>query len=469
MLRITDSKPARTCAGFMRRDFLRIGALGMAGLTLPDVLRAREEAGTSPGSAIRDRSVVFLFLNGGPSHIETFDPKMTAPAEIRSVFGEVKTKLPGITFGAHFPQLAARADRIAVVRSYGSGNSGHTYDKVASGENPTGAAMGSIYSRVAGTNHPETAIPNNILILPEAVEPGLKLERNFETDALSSLTDPGELGRGHQAFNPQGGGELKQNMVLELPRERFDDRRGLLQSLDGLKRFAEKAGMEDADRYRQQAFDIVTGGVAGAFDLAKEDPRTVARYDTSRLFDLKEATRWGDMRRSSNLLGRQLLLARRLCEAGCGYVTVSDCGWDHHSNGNSPKGLGGFALLAPQVDHAVSAFIDDVRERGLEEKILLVVTGEMGRTPRLNNNGGRDHYGELTPLLFFGGGLRMGQVIGESDNHATRAATTPYRPQEMMATIMHSLFDTGTLRLARGLPDNLKRAITEGKPIPELV
>jgi uncharacterized protein (DUF1501 family) len=164
-----------------------------------------------------------------------------------------------------------------------------------------------------------------------------------------------------------------------------------------------------------------------------------------------------------------MLLARRLCEAGCGFVTVSDCGWDHHSNNNSPKGLGGFAWLGSQVDHAVSAFIDDVRDRGLEDKILLVVTGEMGRSPRINNNGGRDHYGELTPLAFFGGGLQMGQVVGRSDSQATRAVTRPYRPEHLLSTIMHVLFDVGELRISGGLPGNLQKVMTAGDPIEELL
>jgi hypothetical protein len=469
MLTISDTQCAHTCAGYSRRDFLRVGGLGLGGLTLSGMLRARAELPPSLRNTIRGRSVVFLFLNGGPSHIESFDPKMDAPKEVRSIFGEVKTKLPGVTFGAHFPQLAARADRISVVRSYGSGNSGHTYQKVASGDNPTKATMSAIYSRIAGANDSRSGLPNNVLVLPEAVQPDLTLAKNFETDALPSLTHSGDLGSGHAAFDPQGGGELKQNMELNLTAERFADRRSLLEGLDRLKGYADKGGLGAMDEYRQQAFDIVTGGVSDAFDLAKEDPRVIAKYDTSKLFDIKEVTRWHDMSRASNQLGKQLLLARRLCEAGCGFVTVSDCGWDHHSNNNSPKGLGGFALLAPQVDHAVSAFIDDVRERGLEDKILLVVTGEMGRTPRINKNGGRDHYGELTPLLFFGGGLKMGQVIGESDSHATRAITTPYRPEHMMATMMRSLFDIGELRLAQGLPGELMRAITEGKPIRELV
>ena len=468
MLRISDTKATHNCEGFMRRDFLRIGALGAMGLTLADLLRARAEASSPLHGIVRDRSVVFLFLNGGPSHIESFDPKMDAPSEVRSIFGEVKTKLPGITFGSHFPQMAARADQFSIVRSYGSGNSGHSYQKVASGDNPTKATMGAIYSRIAGTNDPTHGLPNNVLVVPEAVNGELKLNSNFETKALPTLTDPGEIGSSHRAFNPQGGGNLKQDMELKLSRSRFDDRRSLLNHLDQLKRSADDGALAGTDRYQQQAFDIVTGAAADAFDLSKEDPRTVARYDTSKLFDIKEVTRWHDMSRASNMLGKQMLMARRLCEAGCGFVTVSDCGWDHHSNNNSPKGLGGFSWLAPQVDHAVSAFIDDVRERGLEEKILLVVTGEMGRTPKINKNGGREHYGELTPLVFFGGGLKMGQVVGASDNHATRAITTPYRPQHMMATIMHSLFDIGELRLAQNLPGNLKDVITEGKPIREL-
>ena len=312
-------------------------------------------------------------------------------------------------------------------------------------------------------------MPNNVVILPESIDQKLKLGRNFESNALPTLTSPGSLGTSHAAFDPQGGGELKNNMELKLPAERFGDRKKLLEQLDALKRRADNGLMENMGHYQQQAFDIVTGGVAGAFDLSKEDPRTIEKYDTSKLFNIKEVTRWGDMRRASNLLGKQLLLARRLCEAGCGFITVSDCGWDHHSNNNSPKGLGGFSWLAPQVDHAVSAFIDDVRARGLEDKILLVVTGEMGRTPRINKNGGREHYGELTPLLFFGGGLKMGQVIGKSDAHATKATTTPYRPQHMMATIMHSLFDLGQVRLIQSLPNELKNAMTESDPIRELI
>jgi uncharacterized protein (DUF1501 family) len=470
MLSLTDTRLDRNCQGLARRSFLKVGALGFGGmLGLPQLLAAQAQAGTL-GKVIKDRSVVLLFLQGGPAHIELFDPKMTAPAEIRSITGETGTKLPGITFGGTFSKMGAIADKLAVVRSYGSKNSGHTYEAVTTAGNPLKAAMGSIYARVAGANHPRTGMPANILVLPEAVQDGLKLGSNFETGALPTLTQPGELGPSYTAFNPAGGGQLKSDLELKIGAERFGDRRQLLASLDQIKRRAEKGSLlEGTDRFQQQAFDVVTRGVAEAFDLSKEDPRTFERYDTTKLFDAHETQRWYDMARSSNLLGRQMLLARRLCEAGCGFVTVSDCGWDMHANNNSPKNMAGMYHLGGQVDHAVAAFVQDIHERGLDEKILLIVTGEMGRSPRLNNNGGRDHYGELTPLVFAGAGIRGGQVIGQSDPHATKAATTPYTPKHLLATVLHTLFDVGQLRLQSNIPREIVKLTESSEPIDGLL
>lgn len=466
MLTLRDHSPARTCRGASRRDFLAVGSLGLGlGLSLPEWLAAKEAAGSS-SSIFRDKAVVLLFLQGGPSHIEFFDPKMTAPSEFRSITGDVATAHAGVSFGGTFPQLARLAGRFSIVRSYGSQNGGHTYETVASGNNPLKATLGAIFARVAGNNNPQTGVPSNVVVLPEAVSPGLKLGSNFETGALPTLTQPGSLGSNFAAFNPSGGGELQQNMQLKLAAERFDDRRHLLGMLDRVRRSAESGGMLDSvDRYRQQAFEVITHGVAQAFDLSKEDPATLARYDTSHLFRNDEVQKWGDMRRSSNLLGKQMLMARRLCEAGCGFVTVSDCGWDMHSNGNSPKNLGGMNWLGPQTDHAVAAFIQDVEERGLSDKILLIVTGEMGRTPRINNNGGRDHYGELTPLLLHGGGLRMGHVVGESDRTASRPSTERYTPANLASTILHTLFDVAQLRLDQTVPRELLQYLNATPPI----
>ncbi len=219
---------------------------------------------------------------------------------------------------------------------------------------------------------------------------------------------------------------------------------------------------------QQRAFDLVMRGVVQAFDLSKEDPKTIERYDTSKLFRLEDVTKWFDMKRASNLLGKQMLLARRLIEAGVGFVTVSDCGWDMHSNNNSPKNLEGMKPLGGQVDHAVSAFLEDVHQRGLSDKVLLVVTGEMGRSPRRNRDGGRDHYGNLTPLLLAGGGLKMGQVIGASDKNAAHPAADPQTPANLLATVMRTMLDVQEIRTMPNLGKTTD-IVTSGEPIPGLL
>jgi hypothetical protein len=474
MFTLLDHAANHTCQGYSRREFLRVGALGLGGLALPQLLAARAASASSPltNKAVRDKSVILLFLQGGPPHIECFDPKMSAPSDIRAMFGEVKTKLPGVTFGSHFPKMAALADKLAIVRSYGSKNNDHKYDAVVTAANPLKASASAIYSRVAGTNHPDTGMPSNVLITPEAVSEKIKLGRSFETDALPTLTQPGQLGATYAAFNPAGGGTIKQNMELRIDPSRLMDRRHLLTGLDRLRRDAESTNAPDprhaVDKYQQQAFDIITRGVGDAFDWSREDARTIARYDTSKQFNLADVHRWYDMGRASNLLGHQLLMARRLCEAGCGFVTVSDCGWDLHSNSNSPKNLGGMHWLAPQVDHAVAAFIEDIHARGLQDKILLIITGEMGRSPRINKDGGRDHYGELTSLIFAGGGLKMGQAIGQSDRIASKPDTEPYTPANLAATIFNVLFDPSELRLQTNMPREILQMVENGKPIREL-
>jgi hypothetical protein len=469
MLRITDVGQNHTCAGFSRRDFLRVGSLALGGLALPQLFAAKA-SGSALSKVVTGKSVVVLFLHGGPPHIETFDPKMSAPEGFRAITGEVATSIPGITFGKAFPKLAKIAHKFATVRSYGSNNSAHTYGEVMSAGNATKATMGALYARVAGTNHPKTGMPLNAHVLPESTDPKLKLGNNFETGALPTVVQAGSLGPGYAAFNTAGGGNLHADMQIRTSPDRLEDRRALLNSLDRLRARAEQRGgqLESADQYQQQAFDVVTKGVAQAFDLTHEDPATIERYDTSKLFDVRELNKWGDMRRTSNQLGRQMLLARRMVEAGCGFVTVSDCGWDYHANNNSPKNMAGIWPMGGQVDHAVSAFIDDIEARGLSDKVLLVVTSEMGRTPRLNNNGGRDHYGKLTPLLLYGGGLKMGQVIGSSTAKAEEAASEPYGPQNLMATVMHTLFDVGEARLLTGIPRDVASAITDHSPIREL-
>lgn len=470
MLSVRDILPDRNCSGYTRRNFLQAGSLSMfAGMNLSSLMQMKALAKNHP-KLVKDKAVVLLFLQGGPPHIEFFDPKMTAPSEFRSITGEVKTSLPGITFGGTFPKLAKMAHKLAVVRSYASGNGGHTYLSVSSGGNEMKASMSSVFSRIVGTNNPNTGMPSNVLLLPEAVQPGLELRRNFETGALPTLTSPGSLGPSHEAFNPAGGGPLKQDMELSLASTRFHDRKALLGGMDKLRRDLDASGrLDSTDEFQQQAFNVITGGVAGAFDLSREDPETVELYDTRHLFDARDLQRWYDMSRATNLLGLQMLMARRMVEAGAGFVTVSDCGWDYHANNNSPKNMAGIYPMGHQVDHAVAAFLTDLERRGLSEKVLLVVTGEMGRTPRINKNGGRDHYGNLTSLLLAGGGLKMGQVVGESDKTASMPATRKYGPTDLLGTIFHTLFDLGELRIAQHLPKDVQDIGNIARPIPELV
>ncbi|MEO1979965.1 MAG: DUF1501 domain-containing protein, partial [Fuerstiella sp.] len=212
-------------------------------------------------------------------------------------------------------------------------------------------------------------------------------------------------------------------------------------------------------------------GVADAFDLSAENPRLVERYDTGSFVPTAAVRKRNAYAKqfSPVALGKQMLLARRLCEAGCGFVTVTCGGWDMHGGGKEFTMADGLATLTPAVDKAVSAFIEDVRERGLSRKILLVITGEFGRTPKINTNGGRDHWGNLCTLAFVGGGLKMGQVVGRSDRTGSKPDSEPISSSNVLATIMHTLFDVGELRLQTGVPKDVERIITGNAPIRELV
>jgi hypothetical protein len=463
MLRFCDGS-----ARYGRRDFLRVGSLALGGLTLPDLLAARANAAAS--RLVTGKSVIFLFMHGGPSQIETFDPKMTAPETVRSTTGEVATKLPGITFGGTFPKLAGLADRFSIVRSFATGDGNHDIKPIV-GKATSGANLGSLYARVVGSNHPFSGMPTNAALFPQAVDseamPAVKLFGNFEST--------GALGSSYAPFVPGAGGDMHDDMQLKLPMDRLDDRRSLLSNLDRVRLALESNGtLGGLDSLRSQAFDVILGGVAGAFDLSKEDPATVARYDTASLMKPEDIDKkWNNYKRyidNYKTLGKLLLMARRLCEAGCGFVTVTtNFVWDNHSDVNNAGPAEGMRYHGVPFDHAVSAFIEDVEARGLSNKILLVCCGEMGRTPRINKNGGRDHWGNLAPLLLYGGGLKSGQVIGQSTRDAGEPSSEPVHINNLIATVMHTLFDVGELRVTRGVPNDVLRAATAADPIEALL
>ena len=427
--------PARlNCEGTSRRDFLRVGGLGLGTLTLAQMLQKKATA-AEQGVRSSDKSVIWLWLGGGPTHIETFDPKMTAPSEYRSVTGEVKTVVPGVTLGGNFERLAGLADKMAFVRSFSHTNSGHGggthyvmtgYDnRLADNGAPADRPfIGSIVSRIRGTNNPATGIPTYVRL------------GGIYADG------PAFLGTAYAPFEPAG--EARRNMSLSIEQSRLSNRRAMLDGIDNIKRDIDRKGlMTGLDSFEEQAFNLILSSSQQAFDLKYEDPRVVDRYGKG--------------------LGEQMLQARRLCEAGCGVVTLSHGGWDMHGNIKQEMDRRG-----PEIDRAVSALIEDLGQRGQSDNILLVISGEFGRTPKINGSGGRDHWAPLSTLAFAGGGLKMGQVIGESADRADVPKTTPITPQDVLATIFQVLDFDRRIQFSNqaGRPTYM---IENGRPIDELV
>jgi uncharacterized protein (DUF1501 family) len=421
MLNLWSSRTRRDCDGANRRDFLKVGALGMSGLMLPDLLRARAAAAAA-GHTTRNTSVVWLWLGGGPTHVETFDPKMSAPAEFRSTVGAVQTNVAGIELGGVFPKMARVADKMAYVRSFAHRNSGHgggthwvmtgyNFVQADNGGGQSHPGMGAILSRHRGANNASTGLPTYVRM-------------------NGILGDgPSWLGSAYSPFDTAG--NARQNMEMRVSMDNLQQRRLMLDSFDSINRDVDSTGiLQGLDSFEAQAFDLLTSRAREVFDVNREDPRTRDMY-------------------GSNNLAQQLLMARRLCEAGVGFVTINFGGWDMHGQIAQSMNRQG-----PIVDHAVSAFVQDVHQRGLQDDILLVITGEFGRTPRVNNNAGRDHWAPLSTLALAGGGLRMGQVVGESSAKAEYPKSRTISPQDLMATVFHVL----------GIPQDLHYNSPQGRP-----
>ncbi len=466
---LTFSDHSQGSSRLQRRDFLRIGGLGLGGLGLSDLM-ALKALGASKKSLLKDKSVIFLFMHGGPSQFETFDPKMDAPSEIRSVTGEIKTKLPGVTFGSTFERLAKLADKFSIVRSFVTGDAIHDIKTIV-GKDTMNANLGSLYSRMAGPLRQGSAMPTNVALFPQAVSTtAMPVIKKF-----GDFTSSGEFGSTYQPFVPGAGSGAQADMTLSMPQTRLDDRRALLTSLDQWQRSMDGSqSIGGASEFQSLAFDVLRRGVSDAFDLSKEDPRLIARYDTAALLPKNRISKqWNNHEHyadNAETLGKLLLMARRLCERGCGFVTVTtNFVWDMHADNNNAPCRIGMDYAGRPFDHAVSALIEDIEARGLSEKIMLVCCGEMGRSPKLNAKGGRDHWGGLAPLMIYGGGSKRGQVIGQSSRNGGEPASEPITIPDLIATIMHTLVDVGEARITDGLPPGLLNVLTRGEPIRGLV
>ena len=419
MLTILGSQPAHTryCDRATRRQFLRIGSLGLSGaaggLTMADILRAEHAAGRKS-----HKSVIMIFLPGGPPHQDMFDLKPQAPSEIRGEFRPINTNVPGIEICEHLPRMAAMMDRFAIIRSIVGSVGDHASFQCMTGKShqrqPPGGwpEFGSIAGRIQGAVHP-------------AAPPYVNLSPRMKHTPYNS-GKPGFLGPACAPFQPNGEG--REDLVLSgLSLERLGDRDSLVKSLDSFNRHADTSGMmEGMDAFQQQAFGVLSSSaLATALDVSREPQGVRDSYGYGT-----EAVQ-GD---AAPRLTQQFLAARRLVEAGVRCVTISYSFWDFHGSN--------FRLCRenlPDLDQGVTALVNDLHQRGLDKDVTVLVWGEFGRTPTINKDGGRDHWPNVSCALLAGGGLRTGQVIGSTNRTAAEVRDRPVRFEEVHATLYNRL------------------------------
>jgi uncharacterized protein (DUF1501 family) len=454
--------PSRLCPGpLSRRSFLRAGTLALGGLELADLLAARAAAGNALPA---DTSVILFWMWGGPSQLETYDPKPTAPTEYRGPFRPIATSVAGIEICELFPLQANLAHRFSLVRSLHHEMSSHNDGsiEVLTGKTPAKADPTS----TARSEHPDFA-----MIASRVRGPGPHgLPQYVGIPRQPFMTQPTYLGLSHRAFDagdPAVPGFKPPNLSLDagLNASRLADRQNLVAQLDRYRRDLDlDGGLAATDQFRRQAIQLLTSGaVADAFNLEREEPRLRDRY-------------------GRHLWGQSCLLARRLAEAGTSVITIDAMApemgsslyfsWDDHANAQPGWDLAkGMIWRAPFMDQALSALIEDVYERGLDRKVMIVAVGEFGRTPRLGSaNGclGRDHWPGAQSALVSGGGLRMGQIVGATTSKAEYPIERPLSPKDLLATMYRHL----GIDYHQGLIDFSGRPIpilSEGEPIRELL
>jgi hypothetical protein len=431
-----------------RRSFVKAGILGAAGLSLPELLRYEAQAATAHSGAGHRPSVIILWMRGGPSHIDMWDPKPEAPSEYRGEFASQPTKVPGILLTNLLPMCGRIIDKWSIVRSLYHGDAGHSsgdqicFTGYPAGPNPDEnvyPSCGSIVARQLGMRTPQ--LPAYVMI-PRNV-PG---------------TGPAYLGIAYKAFetgaDPAKPGpfqvpdfSLPQGVTLE----KVGSRRQLLQSFDSLRGDVDNSGQLGAmDRFQQRAWDMLTAPAArAAFDLDKEPAPVRERYGFMPPFDPKASNRCG-----APAWSQRILLARRLVEAGVRLVTVDLRWWDTHVKGFESLRLG----FLPRFDKAYSALIEDLDQRGLLSSTLVIAWGEFGRTPRVNNDAGRDHYPNVFSAALAGGPVQGGRVVGESDAKGAFPKTNPKTPQDVLALMYRHL----------GVDTSQQYQNSGGRPIPVL-
>lgn len=452
MLDILGRAPAAHCDGHSRRHFLRIGGLALGGLSLPQILRAEASSPTVRGRSLGHKAVIMIYLSGGPSHQDMYDLKMDAPLEIRGSFRPISTNVPGIEICEHLPRLATMADKVAIIRSLHGCPDQHASDLCLSGY--------AIGARGRQDNHPSlgSAVSKIQGPVDPAVPPFVGLTIKTRHEPYSNPGFPGFLGAAHAPFRPDGEGMA--NMRLNgVTLDQLRNRQALLTSFDQFRRQVEQQETyRGIDALSQKAFDVLTSSrLVDALDLEREDPKVRERYgrgSADPAFGEDAGPHWMD----------QFLMARRLVEAGVRCVTLSFGSWDRHG--------ANFERLPVQLakfDQGITALIEDLHARGLDQDVSVVAWGEFGRTPRINKDGGRDHWPQVSCGLLAGGGMRVGQIIGSTNRLGEVPQDRPVHYQEVFATLYHRLgIDTGSATI----PDQAGRPqylVDHREPIKELL
>ena len=437
----------RNCEGMGRRDCLRLGLAGVLGSGFVDLLRLRAQASPTTTAESKSTSCILIWMDGGPTHYETFDPKPEAPVEIRGAYRAIKTKVPGMLFSQHMTKLAASADKLAVVRSihhnqgnHGAGN--HYMMTGAPPRIPVGCgAFVSFHPSLGSVTAYERGAPHG-------------LPAYFTLPRMSRSGGPSFLGAKYAPFvvpdNPNHDGFRVRDVTVpgDLLADRFVGRTDLRQQVDGLQRFVDQAVADPAvafDQYYEQAYSLVTSDEAKqAFDIHSEPTQIRDHY-------------------GRNSFGQRALLARRLVEAGVPFVTLYEGGWDHHSN--LFKSLDS---KLPPFEATIAALINDLSDRGLLDSTLVVALGEFGRTPKINKNGGRDHWSNAMSVMFAGCGVPGGLVVGATDRAGYAANERVLSPENFVSTIYHKLgIDPGKIyHTEQGRPVHL---VSDATPIAELM
>ena len=456
MLTILGDRTGRTvdCDGIKRRDFLKIGGMAAGGLSLSQLLAIEARAGTGRSH----KAIINVYLPGGPSHLDLFDLKPEAPADIRGEFSPIRTNVPGMEISEVFPRLATMADKFAVIRSIVGSEGAHDGHQCMTGRAkrdrpPAGGwpMLGSWTSRVLG--------PVN-----DAVPPNLSLMYPTGNRTWGEPGHAGFIGPGYDPMSLVNKDPLAkpQNMTLQgLTLERLEDRNELLRAFDRFRRRMDHSpAMENQDAFSQQAASILTSSrLAEALDLSREAPDTLARYGTD---DPKY------QRDGAPKMVRNFLVARRLVEAGARVVSMNYSRWDWHGGDgmNFPR----TREEAPLLDQGLSALLTDLHERGLDNDVSVVVWGEFGRTPKINKMSSRDHWPAVTFALVAGGGMRLGQIVGATNRQGEHVQERPVTFQEVFATLYHNVgidVQSATVEDLHGRPQYLVDAGVQ--PIRELV